>query len=82
MYALEVVTLIQVDLRSEFERSEDPDSLLVEDADLQVSKRQGNIAQAGLQYVALAAAVVKLETIEPLWLMHLVLHQQDTTVLH
>ena len=77
-----VVSLIQVDLRSEFERSEDPDSLLVEDADLQVSKRQGNIAQAGLQYVALAAAVVKLGKIEPLCLMHLDLHQQDTTVLH
>ena len=65
------MSLVQVDLRSEFERSEDPDSLLVEDADLQVSKRQGNIAQAGLQNVALAAAVVKLEAYEPLWLMHL-----------
>lgn len=35
----------QVDLRSEFERSEDPQSLLVEDAELRVSKRQGRIAQ-------------------------------------
>ena len=35
---------LQVDLRSE--RSEDPDSLLVKDAELQVSQRQGSIAQA------------------------------------
>ena len=35
----------KVDLRSGFERSEDPESLLVEDAELRVSKRQGSIAQ-------------------------------------
>lgn len=34
-----------VDLRSAFERSEDPDSLLVKDAELRVSKREGSIAQ-------------------------------------
>ena len=34
-----------MDLRSEFERSEDPESPLVEGAELRVSKRQGSIAQ-------------------------------------
>lgn len=34
-----------VDLRSGYERSEDPENLLVEESELQVSKRQGNIAQ-------------------------------------
>ncbi|KAL3151003.1 hypothetical protein ABBQ38_012875 [Trebouxia sp. C0009 RCD-2024] len=34
-----------VDLRSEFERSEDPASPLVAEAELRVSKRQGSIAQ-------------------------------------
>ena len=38
-------THTQVDLRSAFERSEDPDSLLVKDAELRVSKREGSIAQ-------------------------------------
>ena len=38
--------VFKVDLRSEFERSEDPASPLVENAELRVSKRQGSIAQA------------------------------------
>lgn len=59
-----VVALLacQVDLRSEFERSEDPASPLVEDAELRVSKRQGSIAQvssvlvcAWLEHVAITA---------------------------
>lgn len=47
--------MTQVDLRSGFERSEDPDSLLTRDADLRVSKRSGRMATVSLQACASVA---------------------------
>ena len=42
--------LVQIDLRSTYERSEDPDTLLVKNAELQVSKWQGSMTQVSTPY--------------------------------
>lgn len=53
----------QVDLRSEFERSEDPQSLLVEDAELRVSKRQGRIAQVSSTLVGMTMTMTPIQVV-------------------